>query len=188
MIRVPGGTFQQRVHLVGILGPVELSTYLIDRFEVTNKQFKEFVDSGGYQKSEYWTHEFVKEGVTLTWEEAVAEFRDATGRPGPSTWALGAYPEEQDDFPVNGVSWYEAAAYAEFAGKSLPTIYDWHYAATVRVQDYIIPLSNFGTDGRAKVGAFESISAHGADDMAGNVKEWCWNGPMPRSSSTAAAT
>ena len=175
MVRVPGGTFRQRAGLLGTLGPVELPTYLIDRFEVTNKQFMGFVDSGGYQKSQYWTHEFVKEGVRLTWEEAMVEFRDATGRPGPSTWLLGTYPEGQDDFPVNGVSWYEAAAYAEFAETSLPTIYHWRHAASVGRQDHIIPLSNFATDGPAKVGSFEGISPRGAYDMAGNVKEWCWN-------------
>ena len=175
MLRVSGGTFQQRAGLLGMLGPVELPAYLVDRFEVTNRNFKEFVDRGGYQNREYWTHEFIRDGMTLSWEEARAEFRDDTGRPGPSTWALGTYPDGEDDFPVAGVSWHEAAAYAEFAGKSLPTIYDWHYAATVRRQDHIIPLSNFGTGGPARVGSFEGISVHGAYDMAGNVKEWCWN-------------
>ena len=170
MVRVPGGIYEELAGLLGTLGPVELDGYLVDRFEVTNKQFKGFVDSGGYQKREYWTLEFVKKGATLSWQEAMAEFRDATGRPGPSTWSLGTYPEGQDDFPVNGVSWYEAAAYAGFAGKSLPTIYHWRRAATVWRQDYIIPLSNFGTDGPAKVGSFEGISPRGAYDMAGNVK------------------
>ena len=55
----------------------------------------------------------------------MAHFRDATGRPGPATWDLGSYPDGQDEHPVAGVSWYEAAAYAKFAGKSLPTIYHW---------------------------------------------------------------
>jgi len=42
----------------------------------------------------------------------MALFRDATGRPGPSNWEAGSYPAGQDDYPVNGISWYEAAAYA----------------------------------------------------------------------------
>ena len=87
---------------------------------MTNREFKEFVDKGGYQRREYWKHAFTKEGKALTWEQAMAEFRDATGRPAPAAWQLGTYKEGQADFPVGGVSRYKAAAYAEFAGKSLP--------------------------------------------------------------------
>ena len=59
----------------------------------------------------------------------MALFKDSTGRPGPATWVAGEYPAGQDDYPVTGVSWFEAAAYAEFAGKQLPTIYHWLVAA-----------------------------------------------------------
>ena len=52
----------------------------------------------------------------------MAEFRDATGRPGPATWQLGTFPDGAERLPVSGVSWYEAAAYAAFAGKSLPNV------------------------------------------------------------------
>ena len=108
---------------------LSLDDFLIDRYEVTNREFAEFVAGGGYRKPEYWKHPFAKEGRTVGWQEAVAEFRDSTGRPGPATWELGTYPSGQDDFPVTGVSWYEAAAYAEFAGKTLPTIYHWNRVA-----------------------------------------------------------
>ena len=70
-----------------------------------------------------------RRGKTLSFDEAMALFRDRTGRPGPSTWELGGFPEGHADFPVSGVSWYEAAAYAEFAGKSLPTLHHWFRAA-----------------------------------------------------------
>ena len=70
-----------------------------------------------------------RNGETLTWEEAMAEFTDKTGRPGPSTWQASDYPDGQDDYPVSGVSWYEAAAYAEYAGKSLPTGDHWDSGA-----------------------------------------------------------
>ena len=152
-----------------------LKDYWIDRYEVTNKQFKEFLDNGGYSKPEFWKQPFNKDGRNLSWHEAMDMFRDTTGRPGPATWALSDYPRGQDDFPVSGVSWYEAAAYAEFARKALPTIYHWATAASPMASASILPVSNFGTQGPARVGSFRGMSWFGAYDMAGNVKEWCWN-------------
>ena len=168
------------VTLVGLPGfedlpPVLLGDFWIDRYEVTNRQFKDFVDHGGYRRKEYWKQEFRQNGRRLSWEQAMALFRDRTGRPGPATWELSDYPKGQDDFPVSGVSWYEAAAYAEFAGKTLPTIYHWVTAASPWASTAIMPASNFGTRGPAPVGSFHGASWFGAYDMAGNVKEWCWN-------------
>ncbi len=60
----------------------------------------------------------------------MAKFRDTTGRPGPSTWSAGHYPEGQADFPVSGVSWFEASAYAAFAGKRLPVLAQWFDTAS----------------------------------------------------------
>ena len=169
-VRVPAGSYR-----LGSLEPVELSDYLIDKYEVTNREFKEFVDQGGYQKREYWKQPFIKDGRALSWEEAMAEFRDHTGRPGPATWELSSYPSGQEEYPVNGVSWYEAAAYAEFRGRSLPTIYHWYNAADLeRPSSSILDWSNFGGRGPAAVGTHQGLGAFGTYDMAGNVKEWCW--------------
>jgi formylglycine-generating enzyme required for sulfatase activity/predicted Ser/Thr protein kinase/dienelactone hydrolase len=170
MVHVPAGTFQLRS-----VAAVDLPDYWLDKYEVTNRQFKEFVDRGGYEKKQYWRQPFLKDGRTLSWEEAMAEFRDATGRPGPSTWSLGSYPENQEDYPVGGVSWYEAAAYAEFSGKSLPSIYHWYKAAGLGIFSEILSLSNFGGKGPARVGSYQGLSPYGSYDMAGNVREWCWN-------------
>jgi tRNA A-37 threonylcarbamoyl transferase component Bud32 len=160
------------------LGPIDvmpLPDYFLDKFEVTNRQFKQFVDAGGYRDSKYWRHPFRKDGRDISLAEGVALLRDATGRPGPSGWELGAYPKDQADFPVSGASWFEAAAYCEFRGKALPTVHHWRTVAGFSIFSEILRLSNFGGAGPARVGAYTGMSGLGAYDMAGNVKEWCWN-------------
>ena len=76
------------------------------------------------------------------------------GQPGPATWVHGSYPDGQDEFPVSGVSWYEAAAFAKFAGKSLPTIYHWNGASgRLTLAEEIIPRSNLEGPGRRRSGS-----------------------------------
>ncbi len=172
-----------RVTVVDIPNEAHYPDFFIDIYEVTNRRFKEFVDAGGYAKPEYWKEPFVKEGVTLAWEDAIKEFVDATGRPGPAAWEGGTYPSGQDEYPVSGVSWYEAAAYAAWAGKSLPTAGHWGYARGSRTAfadgmatgAFIGRLANFTDKGPAPVGSYQALMPFGEYDMAGNVREWCWN-------------
>ena len=170
MVHVRGGQFQWRN-----LNPVHLDDFWIDKYEVTNRQFKEFVDRGGYSNRQYWRERFLKDGRVLSWEQAMAEFRDATGRPGPSTWEVGDYRLGQDGHPVSGVSWDEAAAYAEFARKQLPTVYHWYRAASPGIYSDVLLFSNFDSAGPVRVGSRPGLGSFGTYDMAGNVKEWCLN-------------
>ena len=154
--------------------PTLALAFLIDRHEVTNEEFKRFVDAGGYRKPEYWREPFTRDGRTIRFEEAMALFPDATGRPGPATWELGSFPKGLEKNPVAGVSWYEASAYAAFAGKTLPTIHHWRQAAQIAATRLISPAGNFR--GTATLPAGDGrISGFGTIDMAGNVKEWCAN-------------
>ena len=166
MLRAPGGPSSVRDRTV------TLDDYWIDRFEVTNRQYKSFVDAGGIVRGRYWTEPFVSGTRTLSWDEAMALFRDTTGQPGPATWELSSYPEGQADYPVGGVSWYEATVYAAFAGKSLPTAFHWYYAAGFGNFSDILTVSNFGGKGPAAVGQHLGLGRLGTSDMAGNVKEW----------------
>lgn len=177
MARVPGGSYSLAAGVlsIGRSPSVETGDFLIDEYEVTNREFKEFVDAGGYRNKEFWKHSLTGDGRTLSWEQAMPLFLDRTGRPGPSTWELGGYAEGQGEYPVSGLSWFEAAAYAEFAGKSLPTIFHWWICAGQTNASSIVPLSNLGGQGPAPGGRYHGLGPFGTYDMAGNVREWCLN-------------
>ena len=166
---------------------VDVPAFWLDKYEVTNRQFKSFVDQGGYRNREYWKHPILKDGREIAWDQAMPLFVDSTGRRGPATWELGSYPENQGEYPVGGVSWYEAAAYAEFAGKSLPAVAHWQRAAAFGQFSEILKVSNFGGQGPAPVGKFRGLGAFGTYDMAGNVKEWCFNAIGPRRAALGGA-
>jgi len=153
----------------------DLEDFIIDKYEVTNKQYKVFIDSGGYEKEVYWDYLIQQTGGTDGFDKAMESFIDRTGQKGPATWEVGDYPAGKGDFPVSGISYYEAAAYAKFIGKELPTVYHWMYAATPLLSDYISPYSNFKNTTAAKIGSFNGIGFFGTLDMSGNVREWCQN-------------
>jgi dienelactone hydrolase len=179
---LPAGTVLVGGGLVRLQSPgleglptLDLPEYLIDRTEVTNRDYKAFVDAGGYADSTWWTEPFERDGRRVDWAEARATFVDRTGRPGPATWELGDYPDGQGDHPVAGISWFEAAAYARFRGRSLPSVYHWNWAAGTWAANWIVPASNLSGSALAPVGRFAGLGPWGTLDMAGNVREWCAN-------------
>jgi serine/threonine protein kinase/formylglycine-generating enzyme required for sulfatase activity len=191
MVFVPGGDYR----LVAWARPTEarvpLNDFFIDKYEVSNQDYKEFINAGGYLKKQYWQHPFVKDGKPLAWEDALKEFKDRTGLPGPRDWSNQDFPEGKGDFPVANITWYEAAAYAAFRGKQLPTIFQWEKAArngnfsalaNSMPWGFFYPgepldrRANFNINGTMPVNSSEfGMSPFGSYNMAGNVSEWCLN-------------
>ncbi len=174
---LPGGANRLGLRTVPSL-PGRRGNALLGKFEVTNKEFLEFVEAGAYQDPTAWPSPFIDGGQTLSFEEAMARFRDRTGQAGPASWEYGSFLEGQDDYPVQGVSWYEAEAYARFAGGVLPTVFHWSAASGTHVAGPIIDASNIETESVLPVGSTRGIGYWGHYDMAGNVREWCRN-PTP---------
>jgi tRNA A-37 threonylcarbamoyl transferase component Bud32/dienelactone hydrolase len=172
MVHVPARSFNDYITFMGWVGPYQLPAFDIDRFEVTNREYQQFVDSGGYGDRKYWQEKFVDHGRDVSWEDAMTRFRDQSGRPGPATWTGGHYAEGQADYPVAGVSWYEAAAYAAFRGNSLPVLPQWREVAPPGVGNYITKQSNMVGTHAVAVGVFKGVGPYGTYDMAGNVREW----------------
>ncbi|MGA2249523.1 protein kinase domain-containing protein [Terracidiphilus sp.] len=172
MVYVPPGNFADYVAFLGWLAPAPLPAFYIDRTEVTNRAYQQFVDAGGYSNAKYWPAQMEKDGHNLA---VAADFTDASGRPGPATWTAGHYPEGRADYPVAGVSWYEAAAYAAWAGKSLPVLSQYYRASPPDLTGPTAAMSNLGGSSVAPVGTFKGLGPYGTVDMAGNVREWIAN-------------
>jgi hypothetical protein len=175
MVRIPKSTTD--VEIVGLekYGPKEVPEFLIDKFEVTNLQYKAFMDAGGYSNTAYWNVPIVEASKVIPLSTALKKFTDRTGRQGPSTWEAGSYPDGTENHPVTGVSWYEAAAYAAYAHKQLPTVFHWAAVADTWRSEFLLPLSNFNGKSTSVVGSLAGLSSYGVYDLAGNAREWTFN-------------
>jgi DNA-binding SARP family transcriptional activator/dienelactone hydrolase len=165
MVRVPGG------RLISGADTVSFTDFLMGRFEVSNAEFKRFVEAGGYRRRELWPS-IIFGNDTIAWPQAMLRFADRTGRPGPSTWEAGDYPAGEGDFPVSGVSWYEATAYARFTGRELPTAHHWQQALANSLFPWLLPASNFGGGRSRAVTRGRAMSHVEVFDLTGNVREW----------------
>jgi formylglycine-generating enzyme required for sulfatase activity/DNA-binding winged helix-turn-helix (wHTH) protein len=185
MVVVPGGEYQLRSHSRPIEASAKLSDFYIDKFEVSNREYKDFIDHAGYATRQFWDPHF--------YESQVAQgggLSDKTGLPGPRTWVGGMIPEGKENHPVTGVSWHEARAYCRFRAKDLPTLFQWEKAARGTVWTpfgVVFPWgiinpadaakrANVDSTGTTPVDSFEfGMSPFGAYNMAGNVAEWTRN-------------
>jgi len=124
LIRIPIGSFD-RGDTWGEGGAEEypimeifLSEYYIYKYEVTCAQYKEFMGADGYNDPEWWD----EEGWTWKYKYNITQ---------PKNWNNPDYNlgDAFPDYPVHGVSWHEASAYARFVGRKLPTEAQWECAA-----------------------------------------------------------
>ena len=221
LVRIPGGEFtmgsdearahpdEQPAHRVRVRG------FWMDSTDVTNAQFRQFVDATGYLTTAERLpsrEELVAQlppGVEPTHEMLVPGSlvftRPAAGEDGRWEWTPGAswrHPEGpessidgRDQHPVVQVSWFDAVAYAEWAGRRLPTEAEWEYAARgglegatypwgeespehgvlrANVWQGPFPAEDTGTDGYRGTSPAASYppNGYGLYDMAGNVWQW----------------
>lgn len=161
---------------------VNVQPVYLDRYAVTNEQFQQFVDAGGYEQLELWNEEALP---------ALLDFVDQTGVPGPRYWSDGQFPSGDQKLPVVGVSWYEASAYAHWVGKRLPSDAEWTKAGAWPVESapgriaqrrypwgesFDVRRANlYGSANQKPVAAEEfpgGMSVGGIHQLIGNVWEW----------------
>jgi iron(II)-dependent oxidoreductase len=165
---------------------VDLPGFLIDATPVTNEAYLGFVEDGGYERPELWSPpgwEYIK-------EERITAPKHWWYQPEPHSWWTERFGFDEPlnpAAPVVHVSWYEADAYARWAGKRLPTEEEWEKAASWAPHTGTKRLYPWGDETptpahanldqlafrAAEVGAYpEGASAYGVLGMVGDVWEW----------------
>lgn len=137
---------------------VQVEGYFLDRYPVTNEQFLRFVQDGGYEQMSLWDANI--------WP-AVLGFTDTSGLSGPRYWKHGHPTDAKLHHPVVGICWYEASAYARWAGKRLATDPEWVKAgAWPVVADGAPPQQRRYPWGDALDRSIAHVWGSGADDTA----------------------
>jgi iron(II)-dependent oxidoreductase len=190
MVTIPGGPFEMGTSIEPWafdnerpVHRVDVPSFKIDRAPVTNAQYLEFIDAGGYDDPRHWT------GDGWKWRQESGSTHPGFWKREGSAWAIdryGRYVPVAADEPVQHVCWYEADAFAHWAGKRLPTEAEWEKAASWSPDGHKrrfpwgdaepgpahanVDQRHFGP---APVGAYpDGVSAYGCHQMIGDVWEW----------------
>ena len=172
MVLIPAGSFEMgsddddAYHDEQPVHTVHLDAFYMDMYEVTNAQFKVFVDANPH------------------WQKYQVDAKVHGSAHGTylAHWYGNDYLTGKTNHPVVNVTWHAAMAYAQWAGKRLPTEAEWEYAARGGLAGQKYPWgntlsyadANYGWNVRdtTPVGRY-AANGYGLYDMAGNVSEWC---------------
>lgn len=196
-VEVPGGGYWLGAHRNGEFvfdnekwaHRIELEPYAIARTAVTNAEFVDFVDEGGYTRREWWS------AAGWRWREGAGAQHPVYWERAGDGWRVRRYDRVsalEPDEPVIHVNWYEADAYCRWAGRRLPTEAEWERAASTvpsaaegaagarRATPWGGPSADAlhanlwgAAAGPASVDAYaDGDSGWGCRQMFGNVWEW----------------
>ena len=176
---------------------VEITPFRITRAPVTNAQFADFVDDGGYEHRELWSEE------GWAWRESVSAQQPVYWSNGPDGWTHRRFDQVEPlppHQPIIHVNWYEAEAYCRWAGRRLPTEAEWEMTAsaeptldgsTITSRKRLYPWGDEPSTprhanldarllGPVDVASFpEGDSVFGLRQMIGNTWEWCSDDFLP---------
>ncbi len=165
MMLIPASEFQMigNIHVKGLSTNLYVDAFYMDKYEVTNAQYKKFLDDSPMWRKHNVLDKYHNGSYLGYWEG-------------------DNYPIGKDNHPVTHVSWYAAMAYAQWAGKRLPTEAEWEKAGRGGLSNVYYPWGdaidaskanydgNF--DGPTAVGTYPA-NGYGLHDISGNVWEWC---------------
>ncbi len=185
MVLIPAGEFQMGSNNANVKvrkdpgHTVYIDPFYMDKYPVTNAQYKVFIDANPrWGKPSKW-HEW-----NMTKKRIMSVFREYNDHDEDylRNWDCNSFPIGEDDHPVTHVSWYAAMAYAKWVEKRLPTEAEWEKAARGGLTAQKYPWGNSLDANMAFCGENigETVSVgkypannYGLHDIVGNVWEWC---------------